>query len=279
MFVQMLGVFAEFERATIVERVIAGMERKAATGAWVGGYRPFGNEPDRESGVLVPREEEAPLVQVIFDLYANKRLGSRAIATCMNKRGYRTKTGRPWGHTAVITVLTNRAYVGEIFFRGRYYPAPHPPVVDDRLFEAAHAVLEARGENLSLRKDERLGLSAHRSHRVRTLRQALHWRPGQGESVPIPLCFSRHRHGTSEYSQERLRAEELEERVVESLLTTLERRERLEEALRRWTDQISEGRPKRERELAAVDARIRKAETALDRYFRAFENARLSEDV
>jgi site-specific DNA recombinase len=152
MFVQMLGVFAEFERATIVERVIAGMERKAATGAWMGGYRPFGYEPDSESGVLVPREDEAPLVQVMFDLYANRRLGSRAIATWMNKRGHRTKTGRPWGHTAVITVLTNRVYVGEIFFRGRYYPAPHPPLVDDRLFEAAQQVLEARGENLSLRR-------------------------------------------------------------------------------------------------------------------------------
>jgi len=30
--VQMLGVFAEFERATMVDRVIAGMERKAARG-------------------------------------------------------------------------------------------------------------------------------------------------------------------------------------------------------------------------------------------------------
>ena len=28
MMVQMLGVFAEFERATIIDRVIAGMERK-----------------------------------------------------------------------------------------------------------------------------------------------------------------------------------------------------------------------------------------------------------
>lgn len=42
MMVQMLGVFAEFERATITERVIAGMERKAARGEWTGGGVPFG---------------------------------------------------------------------------------------------------------------------------------------------------------------------------------------------------------------------------------------------
>ena len=35
MMVQMLGVFAEFERATIVDRVIAGMERKASRGGLV----------------------------------------------------------------------------------------------------------------------------------------------------------------------------------------------------------------------------------------------------
>lgn len=40
--VQMLGVFAEFERATIIDRVVAGMERKAARGGWNGGTVPFG---------------------------------------------------------------------------------------------------------------------------------------------------------------------------------------------------------------------------------------------
>ena len=42
MMVQMLGVFAEFERATIIDRVIAGMERKAQKGLWCGGRDPFG---------------------------------------------------------------------------------------------------------------------------------------------------------------------------------------------------------------------------------------------
>jgi DNA invertase Pin-like site-specific DNA recombinase len=37
MLVQMLGVFAEFERETIIDRVINGMERKAAKGLSTGG--------------------------------------------------------------------------------------------------------------------------------------------------------------------------------------------------------------------------------------------------
>ncbi|MGP3991843.1 recombinase family protein [Streptomyces sp. 3N207] len=38
--VQMLGVVAQFERETIIDRVINGTERKAARGQWCGGYRP-----------------------------------------------------------------------------------------------------------------------------------------------------------------------------------------------------------------------------------------------
>ena len=46
MLVQMLGMFAQFERDTIIDRVIAGMERKAAAGKWKGGRRPFGYQVD-----------------------------------------------------------------------------------------------------------------------------------------------------------------------------------------------------------------------------------------
>ncbi len=41
MMVQMLGVFAEFERAIIIDRVIAGMDRKASLGGWCGGVVPL----------------------------------------------------------------------------------------------------------------------------------------------------------------------------------------------------------------------------------------------
>jgi site-specific DNA recombinase len=60
MMVQMLGVFAEFERATIVERVIAGMERKAARGEWNGGSVPFGYRLDAERRYLEPEPAEPP---------------------------------------------------------------------------------------------------------------------------------------------------------------------------------------------------------------------------
>lgn len=46
--------------------------------------------------------------------------------------------------------------------------------------------------------------------------------------------------------------------MVESLLATLARRELLEDAAERWGEIVERGRPRRERELAAVEVRIRK---------------------
>src|SRR5207244_2843000 len=66
MMVQMLGVFAEFERATIVDRVVSGMERKAARGEWTAGKLPFGYRLDAERRYLEPYPAEAGIVAEVF---------------------------------------------------------------------------------------------------------------------------------------------------------------------------------------------------------------------
>ncbi|MCA1831303.1 MAG: recombinase family protein [Actinomycetota bacterium] len=279
MMVQMLGVFAEFERATLVDRVIAGMERKASTGAWPGGFRPFGYVPDPATGFLVVKEDEAPVVALIFALYANKRLGSRAIANELNRRGHKTRLGKPWSHTSVLTVLTNRSYIGEIFFRGHYHKAPHPPLVDEDIFTTAQAILEERGDNPSVRRSNSsdyllTGLIVCDRCGKRFVGAAAH---GNKYRYPYYVCFSRQRYGTHECPQDRLRAEEMEERLIESLVKTLQRTDVLEEAVSRWAAQQGKDKPKLEKELAAADRQIRKAESALDRYFNAFESGSMTE--
>jgi site-specific DNA recombinase len=47
MLVQMLGVFAEFEREMIIDRVINGMERKASKGRWTLSRVPYGSTAQR----------------------------------------------------------------------------------------------------------------------------------------------------------------------------------------------------------------------------------------
>ncbi len=152
MMVQMLGVFAEFERATIVERVIAGMERKAARGEWTGGSVPFGYQLDADRRHLIPDTATAPLVREIFERYAERLTGTASLAGWLSGRGYRTRQDKPFNPQAVLTILRNRAYLGQIYFRGRYYPAPHQPLIEKSLFERAQQILQERGEDVSLRR-------------------------------------------------------------------------------------------------------------------------------
>jgi DNA invertase Pin-like site-specific DNA recombinase len=151
MMVQMLGVFAEFERATIIDRVIAGMERKAAQGNWCGGHEPFGYRVVKGEGRLSVDEDEALLVELVFDLYVHKRLGSHAIANRLNASGLRTRAGKPWSYKAILTMLRNRTYLGFVHFRDVWTKGEHRPLVPEALFDAAQALLIERGEDVAKR--------------------------------------------------------------------------------------------------------------------------------
>jgi DNA invertase Pin-like site-specific DNA recombinase len=72
MVIQLLGVFAEFEREVIIDRVINGMERKAAKGKWLGGPRPYGYRHDPQTDALVPDQTEAAVIKRVFDLYTRR---------------------------------------------------------------------------------------------------------------------------------------------------------------------------------------------------------------
>jgi site-specific DNA recombinase len=80
MILQLLAVFAEFERSIIIDRVKSGMTAKASKGKWAGGNRPYGYLIDPDTQRLVPHPDEAPILREIFHLYTRDRLGTRAIA-------------------------------------------------------------------------------------------------------------------------------------------------------------------------------------------------------
>ena len=87
----------------------------------------------------------------ILDLSIRQRLGTPAIANWLNDHGHRTRRGRPWSYSAVLTVLRNQVYLGEVFFRGEYHTGPHPRPIDREVFDAAQQLLTGRGRDWSKR--------------------------------------------------------------------------------------------------------------------------------
>jgi site-specific DNA recombinase len=281
MMVQMLGVFAEFERAMIVERVIAGMERKAARGEWTGGSLPFGYRIDGEHRHLEPDETEAPLVREIFERYAERLEGSAALAKWLSERGYRTKNDRPFNPQAVLTILRNRAYLGEINYRGTSYPTPHEPLLNAGLFERAQAILRERGEDASLRRSNTsdyllTGLLKCVRCGKRYIGACAH---GNGGRYPYYVCLSRQRYGKKTCDADSLPAEELEQAVLEQIVSVLEQEPLVRQAIEEAFADLDAARPKREAELKRTDAELRKLHETLDRYFRAFEQQTMPEQL
>jgi site-specific DNA recombinase len=145
MMVQMLAVFAEFEREILIDRVINGLERKAARGQWAGGVPPYGYRIDPDTDKLVAHLDEAPILREIFDLYVSTRVGTRAVATTLNERGLRTRTGQPWSGIAVARMLANRVYLGELNYRTISVPGAHPPLIDAGTHAEAQRIFASRG--------------------------------------------------------------------------------------------------------------------------------------
>jgi site-specific DNA recombinase len=151
MMLQMLAVFAEFEHATIVDRVSAGIERRAKEGRWFAGRPPFGYVFSDELRTLVPDPVKAPVVRRIFDLYTRKRLGTIAIANQLREEEAPAPAAG-WGHPAVHWMISNPTYVGKIRWRDRLFDGVHEPLIDEVTFQRAQAILRERGEDISRRR-------------------------------------------------------------------------------------------------------------------------------
>jgi site-specific DNA recombinase len=281
MMMQMLGVFAEFEREMIVERTRMGLARKAARGQWTGGTPPFGYRYDPEAQMLLPVATQAALVQRIFTLYVDRRLGSAAISGLLNDAGQLTSRRRRWTPNRILGVLRNPTYIGELPFNGERHQASHDPIIDRELFERAWLLLAERSDSASAQAanaSDYLLTGFLRCQRCGHgfVGTAAH---GNGGVYRYYTCFSRQRHGTARCDQERLPAGQLEEAIVAETLAALDDGSIFEAAAKRAEQVWVAQRPGRQAELAGTRAALGERRAAIDRYLRAFETGRLPEST
>ncbi len=242
-------------------------------------HRCRAQEGRRHPNYLVVDEDRAPLVPVIFELYAHKRMGAHAIAAWLNEHGHRTRAGRLWSHTAVLDVLRNRAYVGEVYFRGCWHPAPHPPLIDAEVFALAGRILAERGEDYSRRASNASDYLL--SGLVTCAKCGRHYTGtaahGRSATYRYYTCFSRQRYGIRTCDADRLPADALDAAVLGALLKTYGRSDLFDRAVRAAAAHANDGRDLHVAELAAVEAKIDKAEASIERYLRAFEDDTMPE--
>ena len=133
LLLQLQGMFAEYERARIVERSRRGKRHLAQAGAVsVLGRAPYGYRyVGREAGGGTARfevvEDEAAVVRRIFGWIAQERLSLAVVCQRLLEAGVPSPTGNArWQRSMISVLLANPAYAGQARF-GRFATAPWRP--------------------------------------------------------------------------------------------------------------------------------------------------------
>ncbi len=271
----MLAVFAEFEHATIVDRVTAGIERRAKEGRWPTGRLPFGYRRDEHKQVI-PDPRTAPVVKRIFDLYARGRLGTAAIArTLAAEQAPAPAAG--WQPAVVQLILDNEAYLGRVIWRQQSLPGLHEPLIDDVTFHRARRLLRDRGEDMALRRSnpgDYLLSGLLRCGRCRRAYVGMSAR-GNGGTYHYYACTGRQKLGRKGCDGERIPRDKLESAVLAQLDSLYRNGALIRQPLDEAAAREQADRPQLEERRRSQAEEIRRGERALDRYFRAFEDGDL----
>lgn len=106
-------VFAELERKLTGERVFSIMLSRAEKGLWNGTTVPLGYKWSQENKFPVVDNEEALIVQYIYNQYESL-VSTSKVAYHLNAESIRTKRGGKWTAKTVNDILHNPFYIGTL---------------------------------------------------------------------------------------------------------------------------------------------------------------------
>ena len=164
--VVMAGV-AQDEVRKLSERLKFGFRQSIKNGRVLGNDKLWGY--DKKDCKLTINEEEAQVVQQIFDLYANHKLGVRRISQTLYDMGYTSRQGNAFNVLTIRHILQNPKYKGwycgnktqSLDYRSKKkaileesewvtYPDPEiPAIVSEELWDRANALYKARSAQVA----------------------------------------------------------------------------------------------------------------------------------
>lgn len=116
MFFHLLGVFAQWEREEITERVNASILTRAKLGKSINGSAPYGYKwKDRK---LIVQPEEALVRKKAYELFLQHRRKG-VVSKLLNAAGYRTRVGSIWRDTSVLRILDESSAKGIYVFNNQ----------------------------------------------------------------------------------------------------------------------------------------------------------------
>lgn len=157
MFIKIIGIFAEFERENIVERVKLGLERKVKEGYTIASKNiSYGYVKEKGRKIQKVNKEESIIVNKVFDLFL-KGYSYTKIANILNDANILTKNKYKWSYKTIKLLLLNPNYIGNVRYginSDRYFETKgkHIPIVNINKYLSVQEKIKSYRKNKSLFK-------------------------------------------------------------------------------------------------------------------------------
>ncbi len=127
-----LEASAEYYSLELSQKIKRGYRESALKGQYIGGTIPLGYKVVDKR--LVADEEKAPLIQWVFEQYANG-VSKTEIIQALNAKGIRNRNGKPFGSTALQDALKSKKYIGIMSWNDIVIEDACPALIDRKTFD------------------------------------------------------------------------------------------------------------------------------------------------
>jgi site-specific DNA recombinase len=269
--------FAQFEREMTADRTRDKMFQRAQKGLWNGGIVPYGYVAENKRLVVNP--EEATLVRFMFQRFADTPSLSR-LRDELHRRGWYTRSGKPWSKTALDQILRNPTYCGVIRFNDQRFKGEHEALIDEALFNKVQGVRRDRSHGAS--KLNRVFLlkglircSACGSWMTPHYTQKRH-KDGSVYRIPYYRCTKTMHFENAVCPIKHINAEQVENTIVQKLVDLSQNDAYLKMSVEELNGDLKRKVEPLEREAGKIKKRLDEIEQESRRYVRALGQGKLS---
>lgn len=163
MFLTLYSAFAQAESESTSQNVKMGLKAKMKRGEFIGRVECYGYTWVKPTKTLEINEEQASVVKDIFNWYVSG-LGSSAIAKKLNSKGIPSYKGGIWRSDAILRIITNEKYIGDLLSQKWYVDSPlnhkkirnygerekyyakntHTPIISKEIWNKAQEIYQKR---------------------------------------------------------------------------------------------------------------------------------------
>jgi site-specific DNA recombinase len=269
--------FAQFEREMTADRTRDKMYQRAQKGLWNGGNVPYGYAVENKRLIVNP--EEANHVRFMIHCFAESP-SLTGLRDELHRRGWYSRSGKPWSKTALDHILRNPIYCGLIRFNEQRFKGDHEALIEEGLFAKVQLMRRDRSHGATKLSRRFLLKGLIRCFECGSVMtphytQKRH-KDGSIYRIPYYRCTKRLHFDNSVCHVKHINADLVERTVVQKLSDLSQNEAFLKVSVEELNGDLKRKIEPLEREAGQIKKRLEEIEGEIGRYVKALGQGKLS---